>query len=163
MDVYTDGSFNKKATMEASGWSVVVVREETPEHYLCDIFYGVITEEPYTKMWNVGGEIYAAIFALDIAEREYKPAQLRIFHDYYGIFAWPSGTWRAKNGVTQDYRNFVIKHQKNRQISFRHVKGHTGILLNEVADHYAGKGIQEFLKDKSTLHRVDEKLIPKSR
>ena len=163
MDIYTDGSFNKKATTDASGWAVVVVLEDRHDSYLCDIFYGVITDEAYTKMWNVGGELYAAIFAIDLADREYKPTQLRIFHDYMGLFAWAAGTWQAKKDVTRDYRNFVKKHQQNRQISFRHVKGHSGSVLNDVADHYAQKGIQKFLEDKSIVHKISQKEIPKKR
>lgn len=161
MDIYTDGSYNKKATTDASGWSVVAVRDETPEEFVCDIYYGVITDPSYTKMWNVGGEVYAALYGIDVVDRIYKVSQLRIFHDYYGLLAWANGSWQAKNPTTRDYRDFVRRQRENRSIAFHHVKGHSGNQLNEVADHYAGKGIQEYLERKTTVNEILGKHITK--
>lgn len=162
MDVYTDGSFMKKLTMNASGWASIIVRENNPEDYLVDAYYGVITEEDYTKMWNVGGEVFAAVVAIDLAANYYVPKSLHIYHDYLGLFGWANGKWQAKNPITRGFREYVHRYRKDRPIDFHCVKGHQGLLLNEVADFYAGLGIREYLKDGNTRREVIGKRILKN-
>lgn len=162
MDVYTDGSFMKKLTMDASGWAAIVVRESTPESYLVDVYYGVIDEKEYTKMWNVGGEVFAAIVAMDLADNSYKPENLHIYHDYQGLFGWANGKWQPKNSVTRGFRDYVTGQRRFRSILFHAVKGHTGLLLNEVADFYAGLGLREYTKTGITRREIIGKIIPKN-
>jgi ribonuclease HI len=162
MDIYTDGSFQKKLTSEASGWAAIVVKEARPDSYLVDVYYGVITEPDYTKMWNVGGEVYAAIVAIDLAKNFYNPSSLHIYHDYVGLFGWANGKWQPKNIITRGFREFVRKERGNRPIDFHCVKGHRGLLLNEVADFYAGLGVKEYKVIGQTQKTIRDKIIMKN-
>lgn len=162
MDVYTDGSFNTKLTSKASGWAVIFVLDDTPESYMVDIHYGAIDEPDYAKIWNVGGELYAAIAAIDAAELIYKASSLRIFHDYLGLVNWADGKWKANNVVTKGYKEFIRRHRNGMSIQFKWVRGHQGNLLNEVADHYAGLGISNYVNHGTKQTNVQGLIIPKN-
>ena len=146
MEIYTDGSFNKKRSMNVSGYSVIIIKEELEDSYLVDIISGVTTEPEYTSMWNVGGEIWAVITGLDYVINKYNPTDIKIYHDYIGLSMWVNDKWKTKKAATYVYAKYVKEFKKSHEITFIHVKGHSNNLLNDVADKYAKLGIDEFLK-----------------
>ena len=162
MDVYTDGSFMRKLTMEASGWAVVIMKERRPDSFLVDVYYGAITEPDYTKMWNVGGEVFAAVVAIDKAREVYNDPSLHIYHDYEGLFGWANGKWQPKNIITKGFREYVRRERGSRSILFHHVKGHSGLILNEVADYYAGLGLKTYVQTGEISHSISDKIVYKN-
>ena len=146
MKIYTDGSFNKKTSKGTTAYAAVIITEETPSEYIADIIYGVILEQDYVKMWNVGGEIWAVLAGLDYAITHYNPANISIYHDYIGLSKWVSGEWKAKNSATASYARYVKNLKTDRKISFIKVAGHSNNLLNDLADEYANKGTENYLK-----------------
>ena len=102
-----------------------------------------------SKMNNVSGEILGSAAAISKAIELGLP-KLRLFYDYTGITLWPNGSWKIKDyNTTQDpkdqwlaqYVGFVHECQKRIQIEFRHTKGHTGIIGNELVDRLAKRAV----------------------
>ena len=150
MKIYTDGSFNKKLSKNSTAYAAVIVTDETDSEYIVDIVYGVITDKNYVDMWNVGGEIWGVLAAIDYATHKYNPGNICIYHDYIGLSKWPSGEWKAKNPTTMAYTNFIRNTKHDRLVSFIHVAGHSNNLLNDTADEYANKGTETYLNSGKT-------------
>lgn len=146
MVVYTDGSFNKKLTMKAAGYAAIVVHEETDEAYVVDIIFGKIMDPEYTAMWNVGGELWAALVGVEYA-KEFKPKDIDLYYDYAGVEHWVTKKWKANKKITQAYGRHMRSFNEDIPLHFHQVRGHTGVKLNELADIYAKRG----------LHNEDDK------
>ena len=87
------------------------------------------------KMWNVAGEVTAAMIAIQKAiDDGYK--KLTIYHDYTGIAGWANG-WRASEEGAKRYKEFVNKKKEEIELVFEKVSAHTGVLYNEEADKLA--------------------------
>ena len=140
MVVYTDGSFSKKVTMNAAGYAAIIITEETDECYTADIVYGNISDPEYTAMWNVGGELWAALVAVNYA-KEFHPKDINLYYDYAGVEHWVTKRWKANKPITQAYGRHMRAFQGEIPIHFHQVRGHTGVQLNELADEYAKKGL----------------------
>lgn len=140
MIIYTDGSFSYKVSRDATGYACIIVTSETDEVYTLDIIYGRLEKSEYTKMNNVGGEIWAALVAVDYA-RDLRPKDIDLYYDYAGVEHWVTKRWQAKNPTTQAYGRKMREFQKEIPINFHQVRGHTGVQLNEIADKYAKKGL----------------------
>lgn len=142
MKIYTDGSYNRKLAPKMCGYGAVIVRDETPEHYVVDTISGVYSDPEYVKLWNVGGEILAVLFALDYIMNEDEdkyPDRIDIYYDYQGIEAWPTGKWKAKNEITAGYAKHMQDIGKRIPIYYHKVKGHSNDKLNDLADACANK------------------------
>ena len=146
MKIYTDGSFNRKLSKDSTAYASVIVVEETPEEYIVDIVYGVITDADYTSMWNVGGEIWSVLVGMDYAITKYNPKDISLYYDYIGLGKWVSGEWKAKNPITESYTRYMKNAMKERSVVFNKVLGHSNILLNELADEYANYGTKNYLE-----------------
>ncbi len=102
-----------------------------------------------SKMNNVSGELLGSGAAISKAIELGLP-KLRLFYDYTGIVLWPNGSWKLKDyNTTHDpkdqwlaqYVDFVHECQKKIQLEFRHTKGHTGIVGNELVDRLAKRAV----------------------
>ena len=102
---------------------------------------GIGEEESWLRHHNVAGEILGAIKAFALAESLDAKA-LTLYHDYEGICAWATGTWRANYPMTQDYQALAQRFQENRTLTFVKVKAHSGDPLNEKADQLAKMALQ---------------------
>ncbi len=150
MILYTDGSYNKKISPHATAYAAVIVTDITEKEYIVDIIYGVNTDLEYVSMWNVGGEIWAVLTGIDYILNEYKENVIDIYFDYIGLGQWALNKWKAKNTVTKAYQNYMNNKMNEAQISLNKVSGHSGILLNDIADRYANSGTTEYLKSGKT-------------
>lgn len=124
---YVDGSYNKATKVYGSG---IVL--------LCDneiIAKKSVSGTKMNEMWNVAGEIAAASIAVKLAE-EYMPDHLIIRYDCEAVEMWPTGKWRAKNEYAEKYINYMNK-KRDFDISYEHVKAHSGDKYNEMADDLA--------------------------
>ena len=102
---------------------------------------GVGEEESWLGHHNVAGEILGAIKAFALAESLDAKA-LTLYHDYEGICAWATGTWRANYPMTKHYQALAQRFQENRTLTFVKVKAHSGDPLNEKADQLAKMALQ---------------------
>jgi len=127
--VYVDGSYD--TTRKVAGFGVVV-KDKTGVIYKG---HGHVDDTPYGSR-NITGEIIGAIAGLKWADRRLYEKVI-IFHDYIGLGMW-SQTWKAKSQVAIKYKEYLAKVKC--QVEFRHVKGHTGNLYNEMADKEAEQG-----------------------
>ena len=150
MVIYTDGSFNSNKTDECAGYAAVFLVNESIDNYFVDIFYGVVTDNDMVAMRNVGGEVKAATKAIEISQ-ELRYSDIDIYHDYQGVSEWATGSWKANKKSTKDYKNLCMSVKDTLNIRFHHVRGHSGNPLNDIADIYAAKAIDEYLTD--PMHR----------
>ena len=161
MKIYTDGSFNRKLSKDSTAYASVIVVEESPEEYVVDIVYGVITDSSYTDMWNVGGEIWAVLAGMDYAISKYNPKEISLYYDYIGLGKWVNGEWKAKNPTTDSYARYVKNIMKERPVAFNKVLGHSNILLNELADEYANYGTKNYLESGKVSTLVTGLRVPR--
>lgn len=131
---YVDGSFNPKNGMYGAG-VVFLMKDWKSEKRYCG------SEPDWAKMRNVAGEILGAMKAIELA---FKTGMFvfTIYHDYEGISAWPEGRWKCNNPITQQYADYVNQMIANgMKITFHHVKGHSGVPENELADRLAREAV----------------------
>ena len=161
LKIYTDGSFDKKRSMNSTAYASIIVLEETEEMYVVDIIYGVNTDPNYTSMWNVGGEIWGVLVGMDYISRQYNPSTIDIYYDYAGLGKWTTGQWKTNNPTTASYARYMQNLAKSHTITYNQVPGHSNILLNELADHYAKCGTSKYLKTGEVNTIVKEMVVPK--
>ncbi len=100
-------------------------------------------KDPETaKQRNVSGEMLGAMYAAGFALKN-GYSELEIRFDYEGIEKWVTGEWKAKNELTQKYRDFMRGMMQKLAISFTKVAAHTGVVFNELADQMAKKGLTD--------------------
>ena len=125
LDVYTDGSFNG----QNASWAFVVVKDDKPIFQQKGVLSGDIN-----SMWQIGGEIKAAEFAVQWAKD--NNTKININHDYTGVSLWATGVWRAKNPHTKAYQAFM-QENSNYINSYKKVKAHGTDVWNNFVDELA--------------------------
>lgn len=135
---YVDGSYNRSTKTYGSG--VVFFMNGTQEN-----IKKAGTDPEMEEMWNVAGEVVAAMIAMERA-KELGAKKLTIYHDYNGIAGWVVGSengsyrtkvWNAEKAGAIRYKGFVEKMLKDMKIEFVKVKAHSGDQYNELADKLA--------------------------
>jgi ribonuclease HI len=136
---YIDGSYDSVSSIYSYG-SVFVLNGE-----VIGEISGIDTK--FREIRNVAGEVEAATMAVKWAiERKFK--EIVICHDYTGVAQWVNGEWKAKNGCTIEYRNFMRNAAKYIEISFLKVAAHSGVEYNERADNLAKAALKNKTIDK---------------
>jgi len=129
--VATDGSSYKGKF----GWSFVVARDDGSIIGTC---YGCkLTRQSWAESANVAAECTAVIEALKMVTGD----NITILHDYNGVAHWASGKWKANKVCAKGY----VKEFKKLNVypHFKWTAGHSGNLLNEMADKLAKRGLDE--------------------
>lgn len=131
IEAYVDGSHR----YDKVGWGVVILKDGKLHDELC----GVMNEEEVQGTRQVAGELKAVKEVIFWCQ-EHKVKEITIYHDYTGVKEWVVGTWKAKNPVTQDYRDYV--RASGVKINWIKVKSHSGNKYNDMADELASKLIE---------------------
>lgn len=131
LEIYVDGSHTVKR-MGEYGWGFVVYQDGKEIFADC----GLGTHEEAAAMRNVAGELSAAMRAIQWAQQE-GLKEVRIHHDYQGLASWANNEWKAKNWMTQYYRDFVARQRQSMKIIFVKEEAHSGVKGNERADQLA--------------------------
>ena len=135
-EIYTDGSHRDGV----ASWAFIVVVQ--PQDQVCHEESGLVEDKEAVKiMWNVAGEIEAAIKAIKWAVD--TETEITLISDLQGIQGWANG-WKTNNLWTKAYADYAEENRK--QISeFRYVKGHSKNKWNDYVDNLAFKRLS--LKD----------------
>ncbi|MDR1784789.1 MAG: reverse transcriptase-like protein [Endomicrobium sp.] len=91
---------------------------------------------PNTQFRQFGGELKSVIEAIKWCQNN-SVKRVRINYDYQGIERFVSGKWKAKNALSKEYVNFILKAKI--EVEWRHIKSHTGNPKNNRADYLAQK------------------------
>ena len=142
--VWVDGSFSKVGTHFIYGGAAIAYVGDAEEPI---IFRTAGEDSNWARMRNVAGELLSVMGILSqLMAFKDSIERVVIFHDYDGIAKWVTGEWQAKKLCTQAYKEYVETVQKELQVSFIHVKAHTGNINNEKADAVAKEAVKEYAR-----------------
>ena len=91
-------------------------------------------------MRNISGEMSAAMHATLWIDK--YVGRGTIYHDYIGLSKWITGEWKTNKEYTRQYVEFMKPFYTLGIIDFQWVKGHTGVLGNEIADRLASQSVR---------------------
>lgn len=91
-------------------------------------------------MRNISGEMSAAMHATLWIDK--FVGRGTIVHDYIGLSKWVTGEWNTQKQYTKMYADFMKPFYVLDIIKFKWVKGHTGVLGNEIADRLASQSVR---------------------
>lgn len=131
---FIDGSYNEDTGVY--GYGGILVNE-----YVEHKFQGNGRDPEYSKLRNVAGELCGALAVIKMA-LGLNMKKLTIYYDYEGIGKWATGEWKAKNKITQGYRDYIKQVKDKLELHFVHVRGHSGIEENEIADRLAKDAVK---------------------
>lgn len=127
--LYVDGSWIDGSV----GYGAVLLREGE----LLREWSGHVPDEHTHGTRQVAGELFAVGVALRWCKAN-GVDDIHIYFDYQGIESWATGKWKAKQDLTQRYRNFI--QTSGLRLTWHKVAAHTGVHWNERADVLAKAG-----------------------
>lgn len=136
---FVDGSFNPDTNVYGGGGLLV------DQHGNRHLIFESGKDPRMAKLRNVAGEMLGARI---IAAKAWRLGMRRLtmFYDYEGVANWVTGDWKCKKRETARYSTIMQELMlKGLKITFKHVKGHSGILENEEVDRLA-KLVVEIVK-----------------
>ena len=156
---YTDGSYlNDPKYGPHYGWAAIVYPENNFDNI--DQLTGSGNDASYIQHHNVAGEIMAVMalcrHCMDVLHLG-RDDVLEINHDYEGVANWckradEAGFWKAKKPLTMAYRQFMNSGPKTMfKVEFRHTKGHSGNVGNDIVDRLAKQAIYDKFNKMSEL------------
>ena len=140
--VWVDGSYSRVDGIGGiyGGGAVAYIGES--DNPIC--FKCADTDTNWGRMRNVAGELLAVMGIVEqLSKFQDSISRIVIFYDYDGIEKWVTGEWKAKKVCTQCYVQFMEEKKKSLNISFVHVKAHTGVANNEKADALAKEAVRD--------------------
>lgn len=146
--IYTDGSYRASLNKHCSGWGFVVIENDE----IIEQKSGVTNDFICSR--QIAGETKAVIEALKYCY-ENNISKVMICYDYTGIKEWAIGNWQTSSPVAQNYilwfdkivKNYFVKYGKRLNVSFKHIKGHSGNRFNDFADKLASQAIKDYVKE----------------
>lgn len=136
LTVFTDGSYNRNA--KRSGYAIIYLGGDKE---LLGVQYGGFTPEEGENGWNVNAELNAVMTAVETAITA-GAEEITINYDYIGVEKWATKEWKRNKSYTIEYAQAMEEYMEEIKISFRHIKGHSKNLFNDLADKYAKKAVE---------------------
>lgn len=130
-DAWVDGSFNVHNGLAGYGVYLIVgnkVQEMS----------GSVTKFDNSSR-NIVGEVTAAITVIKRAIDE-GCSKITVYYDCAGIENWATGSCKRNKQLTKDYHAEVNDLMKSIEVTFTHVKAHSGDENNNRADRLAKQG-----------------------
>jgi viroplasmin and RNaseH domain-containing protein len=144
---YVDGS--NTADGKAASYGLLIGEENTAGE-ITQVLYmegGIVTQQILPEhvdlkealaQRNILGEIIAALRAIRWVHQNGR-RDLVIYHDYEGVGLWATGAFKARTFLTETYQMSAMSAMQYGLVkAFIHVKGHSGVAENEIADRLAG-------------------------
>lgn len=128
-----------------------------------------ITPSPEDEISNPVMELWGAYRAL--SKFQNSNAHITIYADYLGVTHWFDGTWKAKNPYIKAILAKIKEIEKQivangGSITIKHVKGHSGVSLNERVDYLAKSpsridtiNLEQMVKDSISLKSEGKRVI----
>lgn len=135
VDVYVDGSFNEQRQCYGGGFVILVPGMSTP---LTGKVIG--NDNILISSRNIAGELMATLKAMEAVAKLSDVTDVHIYHDYTGIAYWITGEWAARKPVSKMYKSAMSLYTSRFNVTFSHVRGHSGNTYNEMADKLAKEG-----------------------
>lgn len=133
--IYVDGSYmSSVSTTKVGAGAVVLYKGE--EHQMSKCF----NDKELAEMHQIGGEINGALMGIEKA-KSLGAKTMIVRHDYQGVAKWALGEWKRNKVKTKEYHEKMQVLMSELNISFEHVKAHTGETYNELADQLAKSAI----------------------
>lgn len=130
---FVDGSYNVVTGVYGYGGFLIV-------NGVKHILQGSGDEAEMASMRNVAGEILGSMAAVEKA-MELGLKEVVIYYDYMGIEMWATGGWKRNKTGTIAYYEFMQQVKNQISITFKKVKGHSGVEGNEEADRLAKEAV----------------------
>lgn len=139
---YTDGSSNPAD--RSGGWGVVLL-------------YGKVVKElsgSATDTTNNRMELTAILKAMEALT---KPCRLTVYTDSSDAIGWLTGSYARRNAgiATLCQRIHAVRQEKNLELVFQQVNGHSGDYWNDRADLLATMARQTMLQRKAAKEETD--------
>ena len=149
---YIDGSYSRKRGLYSYGGFLFTGREY-------HIIQGTGSNPEYLKERNIAGEVLGALQVMFKAQR-LQIEEINLFFDFAGIEQWAVGNWKAVTPLAQYYQQTADLMQSFVTVHYHHVKGHTGIEGNEIADLLAKEaaGVQLRKKDIAAIAEFKDRV-----
>lgn len=128
---WVDGSFNQHNGLAGYGVYLIVGNESQE-------LSGSVTKFDNSSR-NIVGEVTAALNAIKRAIKE-GCSKITVYYDYAGIENWATGAWKRNKQLTKDYHAEVNDLMRSIEVTFQHVKAHSGDENNNRADRLAKQG-----------------------
>lgn len=132
--IYVDGSFNNETKKYSYGMVVVKNGHSLEEKN------GTGENQDMAQMRNVAGELIGAIAAMRYCI-DHNIKDVVLCYDYEGIACWPLREWDTTKIGTRAYVDFYDRICPLVNITFKHIKGHSGNKYNEIADKLARQAL----------------------
>lgn len=137
---YIDGSYSKKNSCYGWGGYISSCGE-------IHIIQGKGNASDYLKYRNITGEVKGTLEVITMAI-SLGISEINLYFDYAGIEQWANQNWTCKNALSQFYQRYYLQMCSQVKINFCHVKGHTGVEGNEIADLLAKEAVGADLRKK---------------